>query len=204
MIITAAYSGDANNAPASGSLNEAFVSPISIPPPAAGTTTLTVASGSGVQGSVTVSGAAGYVGPLGLACTGLPADASCSFVPQMPAIGSGPTTFTFYVSTSSSAQHLGQVREPGGSAGFKIVWCGLPLLGALLAGSLGRRRATLFCLIACFGALLGLGGCGGNSSKPGTPGTPSAQNTPAGTYTFQVNAYSSGATASQTYTLIVQ
>ncbi len=198
--ITANYSGDANNAPASGNLTEAAEAPISIPTPPPGTTTLTVTSGSAVQGSITVSGSTGYTGPLGLSCTGLPANASCSFTPQIPSIGSGPTTFTFYVATNSSAPILGQVGEPSGSTGLQIVWCGVPLIGALLIGSLRRYRAVLLCLMVSVIVLIGINGCGGNSSQPPMSST----NTPLGSYTFQVNASSSGVSASQTFTLIVQ
>lgn len=202
--ITASYSGDANDAPASGNLMEAIEAPISIPAPAPGTTTLIVTSGSAAQGSITVSGATGYTGPLGLSCTGLPADASCSFIPQMPTIGSGPTTFMFYVATSSSALPLGQIREPSGSIGPQIAWCGVPLISTLLIGALRRYRAVILCLMVSVIVLTGINGCGGNSSKPPTGGQTSSTNTPPGNYTFQVNAYSSGVSASQTFTLVVQ
>jgi hypothetical protein len=204
QTITAAYGGDANDGPASGNISQSVVSPISIPTPS-GSTTLTVASGSAVSSSITIDAIAGYSGLLSLTCSGLPANASCNFTPQIPTIAAPSGTYGIIVATSSPAPVLGKVKDSATHPGA-VEWCGVSLLGLLLMGRIRRSLVGRLCLVLAAGAFVSLTGCGG-SSKSTTTGSV----TPPGTYTFQVNAATGEVNAmpysspvSQTYTLIVQ
>jgi hypothetical protein len=205
QIITAAYGGDGNDAASSGTVNQAVESPISIPTPPSGPTTLTVASGSSVSSSITINAIAGYSGLLSLTCSGLPANASCGFTPQIPTIAAPSGTYGIIVATNSSESLLGKVQDSA-TPPAAVEWCGISLLGLLFMGRVRRSRMGRLCLVLAAGVFVSLAGCGGSSKS-----TTTAAVTPPGTYTFQVNAatgqvngmpYSSP--VSQTYTLIVQ
>ncbi|MGA9717884.1 MAG: FG-GAP-like repeat-containing protein [Acidobacteriaceae bacterium] len=206
-LITATYSGDAGDASSSGSISiSVVVSPISFPTPSSGSTTLTAASGSAAFGSVTIDAVAGYAGwALSLTCSGLPANASCSFTPQIPAVLTPSGDYGIIVTLHSPAPVMGKVSDSATPPGTGE-WCGVSLLGLLLVGRLRRSRLGRLCLILAAGVFVSLTGCGG-SSKSTTTGSV----TPPGTYTFQLKAAASQTTAgpfsppiSQTYTLIVQ
>ncbi len=205
-LITATYSGDAGNASASGSISISVVaSPISFPTPQPGSTILTAGSGSAAFGSVTVDAVAGYSGALSLSCSGLPANASCSFTPQIPYITGPSGTYGIIVTLRSPAPVMGKVEGFATPPGA-VEWCGFSLLGLLLMGRIRRSRVGQLCLILAAGVFVSLTGCGG-----GKKSTTAAKLTPPGTYTFQLNAATSQMNAgpyspavSQTYTLIVQ
>jgi Bacterial Ig-like domain (group 3)/FG-GAP-like repeat/FG-GAP repeat len=206
QTITAAYGGDGTDGPSSGSISQSVVvSPISFPTPPPGSTTLTVASGSDAGGSFTINAIPGYIGALFLTCSGLPANASCSFTPQNPGIAAPSGGYGIIVATSSSEPVLGKVEDSATHPGA-VEWCGVSLLGLLLMGRIRRSRGGRLCLVLAAGVFVSLTGCGG-SGKSTTTGSV----TPPGTYTFQLNAATSltdagpaGPAVSQTYTLIVQ
>jgi hypothetical protein len=206
QTITAAYGGDANDAPSSGNISQSVVaSPISFPTPPPGSTTLTVASGSDASGSITIDAVAGYSGALVLTCSGLPANASCSFTPQVLGIAAPSGGYGIIVATSSSEPVLGK-EDDSVTRPRAVEWCGVSLLGLLLMGRILRSRVGRLSLVLAAGVFVSLTGCGG-SGKSTTTGSV----TPPGTYTFQLNAATSPMRAgpysspvSQTYTLIVQ
>ena len=209
QTITAAYGGDAHDIAVSGNISQSVVvSPISFPTPAPGSTTLTGASGSAASGSFTIDAIAGYSGAVFLSCGGLPANASCNFTPQIPAITAPSGGYGIIVSLYSPAEVLGKVNDSAAPPGA-VEWCGVSLLGLLLMGRIRRSRVGRLCLILAVGVFVSLTGCGGSSKSTTT--TSSASPTPPGTYTFQLNAATSptnagpaGPAISQTYTLIVQ
>jgi hypothetical protein len=206
QTITAAYSGDANNSAESANISQSVVaSPISFPTPASGSNTLTAASGS-ASGSITIDAVAGYSGLLSLTCSGLPANASCSFTPQIPTIAAPSGTYGITVATGSPAPVSGKVNDSATPPGA-VEWCGVSLLGLLLMGRIRRSRLGRLCLVLAAGIFISLTGCGGGSGKSMTTGAV----TPPGTYTFQLNAATGqmnggpySPPVSQTYTLIVQ
>jgi hypothetical protein len=209
QTITATYGGDATDAPSSGNISQSVVvSPISFPTPPPSSTTLTGTSGSAASGSVTINAIAGYSGAIFLSCSGLPANASCSFTPQIPAITAPSGTYGIIVATGSPAPVLGKVEDSATPPGA-IEWCDVSLLGLLLMGRIRRSRVGRLCLVLAAGVLVSLTGCGGSGKS--TTATSSVSLTPPGTYTFQLNAATSPTDAgspspavSQTYTLIVQ
>jgi hypothetical protein len=148
---------------------------------------------------------------LSLTCSGLPANASCSFTPQIPTITAPSGGYGIIVATSSPAPLLGKMTDSAPSAGA-VEWCGVSLLGLLVMGRIRRSRLGRLCLILAAGVFVSLTGCGGgSSSKSTTTGTVTPTVTPPGTYTFQLNAATGQMNAepysppvSQTYTLIVQ
>lgn len=80
QTITAAYSGDSNNGSSTGSMTQEVDTPVTLGNggPVA---SLTVASGQSVTTQVSVTGAAGFGGTVSFSCTGLPANAACTFSP---------------------------------------------------------------------------------------------------------------------------
>ena len=208
QIITAAYGGDGSDAGSNGTVNQAVESPISFPTPPPGSTTLTGASGSDASGSVTIDAIAGYSGALFLTCSGLPANASCSFTPQIPTIAASSATYGIDVALYSPAPVMGKVNDSATHPGA-VEWCGFSLLGLLLIGRIRRSRLGRLCLVLAAGVFVSLTGCGGGSKSTTSPTTGGV--TPPGTYTFQLNASTSQTNAgpssspvSLTYTLIVQ
>jgi hypothetical protein len=142
---------------------------------------------------------------LFLSCSGLPANASCSFTPQIPGIAAPSGGYGIIVATNSSEPVLGKVEDSGTHPGT-VAWCGVSLLGLFLMGRIRRGRVGRLCLVFAAGVFVSLTGCGGSSKSTATGSV-----TPPGTYTFQLNATTSpteagppSPTVSLTYTLIVQ
>ena len=194
--ITAAYSGDANNLAASGTLTQTVDAPIAIGGGSGGSTSLTVAAGQSATTQVSVTGAAGFGGTVNFSCTGLPQYATCSFAPASVPV-SGTTTATTTLTVSTAATTMASAREgESSSRTLTVVACGLPLLGLLTLLPVARGRRMLLCLgFALFVSTTSMTGCGGGSSEPTTT---------AGTYSFNVVATSGSATSTAAYKLTVQ
>jgi hypothetical protein len=178
--ITAKYNGDSNYtaSPASAAVVvnvQAFSFTASAQtvnvssPGGSANVMLTIAGGTGYNGTVTFSNAS---------CSGLPSETTCSFNPAS-VTGNGSTTLTIKTTAATSAA-LDQRHGFGwwmGSSG--AAFAGIFLLGAAPK----RRRTSLLCLLVLFvAALPGCGGGGSTSSGGGNPGTP------VGTYTVTVTA----------------
>ncbi|MFL6429593.1 MAG: FG-GAP-like repeat-containing protein [Acidobacteriaceae bacterium] len=197
QTITAGYSGDANDAASSGTVNQAVEAPVTIAAASGGSTTLTVASGHSVTTQVSVAGAGGFSGTVNLSCTGLPANASCSFSPASMTV-SGTTAANTTLTVSTAATATASVVGDGSLRAMTALACGLPLLGLLALLPVGRGRRLLLCAgFALLVAAGGLTGCGGG-------GQSSATKTAPGNYTFKVVATSSSTTSTASYTLTVQ
>ncbi len=81
QTITVSYAGDANTQASSTSLSQVVNAAFNTAPGGSGSTTLTVKAGQTVSAPINVTGAAGFSGPVTFACSGLPANSSCSFSP---------------------------------------------------------------------------------------------------------------------------
>ena len=81
QTITVTYSGDANTQASSTTLSQVVNAAFTLAPGGSGTTTLTVNAGQTVTAPINVTGAAGFSGQVTFACSGLPANTSCSFSP---------------------------------------------------------------------------------------------------------------------------
>jgi hypothetical protein len=193
QMISAAYSGDANTQASSAQLSQVVNAAFTLAPGGAGSTTLTVNAGQTVTAPINVTGAAGFSGQITFACSGLPANASCSFSPATINLSGTPAVSTLLTLNTAATTTTSQLRL--GLGAYGLAFAGLVLLWP------ARHRGTriwgmLFCAIGF--ATLGLSGCSGGSGL-----TPPAQ-TAAGTHSFTVVAVSGGVKTQSAYTLVVQ
>jgi hypothetical protein len=206
--MTAAYSGDTNfsgsTAPAQ-TLNVAAAPDFTI---SASPTTVTI-SAPGQSGTATVTitplnGFSQTISFSGASCSGLPAEASCSFKPSQVTPSGGPAGTTLTVATTApSSARMTPRRRPLGRG--PAVFLALLLPGLLLLGGRksGKRRFVLglgmIVLLLAF-SLLAFSGCGGG----GGGGGGGEGGTPAGNYTVTVTATASSLSHSTTFKLVVQ
>lgn len=198
QTVTASYSGDTNTQASSATVSQVIDAAFALSPGSDGSTTLTVQSGKSVSAPINVTGATGFSAQITFACTGLPANAGCTFSPAM-ITGSGtsivPTLLT--VSTSASVT-TSQLRRDGGP-GLTTFAYGAVFASLALCWPLRRRGARPFAILACVLALaaMGLAGCSGGSGAGGPKTAP-------GTYNFTVTATSGSVQAQSSYVLTVQ
>lgn len=196
--ITASYAGDGNNGSSSAAVNQAVVPAFDVQPGSGGGS-LTVQSGASVTTPVSVNGMAGFTGTVMFACTGLPANASCSFNPASVNVANGASAATMLTVHTSGGNTAASALLPVTWGGGASLACGLMLI---LPG-VRRRGQRLFVILSCcaFGiAALGAMGCGGSSAKAMANST----STPAGSYSFNVTATAGTAQTTTAYTLTVQ
>ncbi len=134
----------------------------------------TLYTGEAASFTVAVVPGAGFVLPVSLACSGLPANTTCSFSPASVASGSGTSKLTV------------QTSAPRETTAAAMRWKGLggtALAGTFLLCVAGSRRkwpVTMLILMVGLGTALAIGGCGGSHSLTG--------GTPVGTDTVTVTA----------------
>lgn len=203
--LTATYAGDSTLDASSAATATVDVIDFSLVP--MGTPAITIKAGatSGNTAQITVTpGSAGFPAGIAFACTGAPANATCTVTPGLVTPGSNAVPVTVTVTTAAPTS---TTTAKAGFAG----WFGLPLLG-LLAHRRGRHSGLrlLAALIVSGAALAGVTGCGSGVSGPAgsttttvpTGGTP----TGASVLTVQAIATRNGATLahSASFTLQVQ
>jgi hypothetical protein len=201
--ISASYGGDTSFNPSTSSPPLSFT----IQPGffAAVSSSQVVITAPGASGStaVNVSSSTGFTGTITLACSGIPAGASCQFSPSsIKATATLTTTSsTITVTTTAAAAKLSASPQPI----YFAHW--MPELGlffsmVLLGAPKGRpERGMFLCLLLC--VLVSVPGCGGGSSNS-TPPPPPAISTPAGSYNLVVTATSGSAASSTGFALVVQ
>jgi hypothetical protein len=154
-------------------------------------TSSAVTSSQGEAGSTTISvtSYSGFTGGVDFACSGLPAHATCQFVPavlSLTATGTVPINVPVLTTTLNVLVDQAPVVTPTG-----IFWWSGLLLGLCLFGLASNRRARRRLLLQCVGAaiciasLSGVSACGGSSSF----------STPSGTSKITVSATASPAGA---------
>jgi hypothetical protein len=132
----------------------------------------------GASGGLTVTAKAqsgSFNTPISLACTGIPANLSCTFSPATITPGSGVGTSTLTISAAPvTGMNLPERNKP------LPIYAGLLLPfgigGLVLAGGIpGRRKAQMLAMIAVVGIGMAGSSCGGgktagtqNASVPGT------------------------------------
>jgi large repetitive protein len=159
-------------------------------------TSLTITQGQSGSTTLTLTPVGGFSGTISLSCTGLPANADCTFAPSQAVLtgNNQPVMATLTVNTAATNGQLSRLlpvlrHAPGSGAHEKL----LALLGAvLLAAPLGWRssrmfrRRHIFAISAFFVialAALGLAACGVTSSH-----STQTQATAPGTYPIDVVA----------------
>ncbi len=162
-----------------------------------GSPTVTVTSGQSGSVPLSVTGGASYTGSVTLTCTGLPPSASCSFNPATLNLAGGTPQSSMLTVSTATGNMAGMVK-PFLRPGMTTLSCGI-FAGSLLLLWPKRRRAYWMILALAGFTLLPLG-CGGNSSSS----TSNSNNTPAGTYNFQVIATAGTTQTKTSCTLIVQ
>jgi hypothetical protein len=170
-----------------------------IAPQPGGSATATAAAGQPATYALSLTPATGYSGTISLSCSGLPANASCSFTPATLALAGGKAanvTVTIATEAPQAAELLGKF--------------GVGLGGILLLLPLPwwkSRRAAAYLVFSVFLLLTaGLSGCGGGGSgttTPTQPGSPAPATVTPGTYTIQVIASDGTTTQKTPLTLVV-
>jgi len=184
--LTAAYSGDASYATASGTTN------VTVAPLVMSVTALSpISAGSSGTGSVSLRAGSTYSGTIGLTCSLIasPAGAqslpTCSLNPvsvNLAAGGSGTAVLTVSTSAASSASARLNFWPIGGGGSLvaALIMIGIP----------SRRRrwasAMMMLLVVAAAGFIGCGGGGGGVSPNSTQTSSPA--TTAGSYTFGLTA----------------
>jgi len=194
--ITAVYSGDSNFNPNSSAVASIAVTALA---PAFSLTanpgTLNVTLGQQGVATVTLAANATFAGSIGLTCSGLPANASCTVNPTQVTLSSGATAVASVLigTTTSAANHPPAVSPFSKFAGGMSL---AGLFGCLALRRFKRRIFSGLAMLMFVSAVLGLSGCGNN----GNGVNPAAK----GTYTVTITATPTGSSAtSQTATLSV-
>lgn len=155
-----------------------------------------VAAGGGTSATISVTPAGGFSAAVSLACSGAPANATCSVNPATVTPNGSAVTATLTIATDVATMSAKRGSLPGEEEAPTVLLSGGALLGWALLRR--RRRQSWYVQLGIALVLLAAGavtGCGG-------PGT--ANKTPAGTYSLTVTGSSGGTTETATYSLTVQ
>ena len=168
-VITAVYSGDQNHNPSTAAPAKVTIQAQTTAPNftiSATPQSLTIKDGQSGTVSLSLVANAAFSGQIALACSGLPAGASCAFNPPNLTLSAGQSnTISAVISTTGSSQ----ARRAGVSPWFIGTLGGFAATQCLLLIWTRRRRNLRLILVTsvalvCLGPILALTGCGGNSS----------------------------------------
>jgi photosystem II stability/assembly factor-like uncharacterized protein len=198
--ITASYSGDATYSASTS----APVTVTVLPPPdyavSTPTGTATVTAGQPATYTITITPSGGFNTAVNFACSGLPAQTSCTFNPTsvIPNGAAASTTLTITTTARGAA-------SPATNLGAGLITGGSFFALALVFGLTDKkRRLHVLCMglvvAGLLGAMVACGGGGGNPSPTPTP----ISGTPAGTFNVTVSATSGSIAHSSVITLVVR
>ena len=199
VALTAQYSGDANFAQSTSSaMVELAIAPAQ--------TAITVGRASAISDALSLTVVPGFVTTLTFSCTGLPAEATCSFSPASYTFAGATNVanVTMTVQTGVSARSI--PPAPFGPKTGPVTLAGAFGLSGLFALSLGARRRRLWMRLTLLTVALGIA-CGMVTACGSSPAASSAAlpQSPAGTSTVQVTASGpSGFSQTASVTLTVQ
>ncbi|HZS28168.1 MAG TPA: Ig-like domain repeat protein [Candidatus Angelobacter sp.] len=158
----------------------------------------TIAAGQSAAYNISITPQGGFNGTISFACSGLPAQSSCSFNPPTltPSGSAASTTLTIATTarTTASARTV--------NATTMAALTGIGFLGIVFLGVPTRRRRSLRLagmMLLGFGMVIGIASCGGSPHSPTV-----AFGTPPGTSSITVTATSGTITHSSVITLTVQ
>lgn len=121
---------------------------------------------------VTVTSTGGFFGPVALSCSGLPADAGCTFAQTTVNLTAGGTATTTMTTTTTLNDAMARLEAPStgaylaqGITAASVLPFELSGIGVLLGGfrrrkPLTNRQLKLTLMVACSFIILGLAGCG--------------------------------------------
>ena len=191
-VVQAQYSGDVNYPGAASGAVVVNVPDFAINP---NTNPVTVTQGQAQTASIIIGGLGGFTGNVSnFACSGLPAETTCSFSPATVTGGNGSTTLT--ITTTA----IGQMRRRAANENRRRGWMAaavLPLLGICLIGiPAWRRRGVLAALVTIAFFVMMLPSCGG-----GGGGTTPPPNNPVPSITSIAPTQQAAGSQSQTLTI---
>ena len=202
--ITAIYSGDSGFATSSSAtLVVSILAPQYVF--ANQPTALTVNSPGSVSATFTLAPISGYVGGVNMACSGLPVNTQCTFIPATVAFvgtNTAPQNVTLTITTATP--------PPSTVAGWLLPFGALMLLGWRNRKAIAARGSFLVIALALGSslAILSVSGCGNGSTSNKTPAGTSTVTvtfigTPTGTTTVPPNG-DGNITKAFSFTLTVQ
>jgi hypothetical protein len=157
----------------------------------------------------TITPTFGFNQTISFSCSGLPANATCTFTPSSVTPNGAPVTSTLIVRTNVAAStntSAPKLRNTLGNTLGGTLLAGL--LGSLFLPLLRRRKLPVSLLSALLlsASFLTLSGCGGKSSPPSTTTTTTATTTPAGTSNVTISAgvAGGGATHTTSVSIVIQ
>jgi uncharacterized protein (TIGR03118 family) len=165
----------------------------------ASTPVLTVKAGQTATATLAFAPINNFSGAVSLACSGLPTDTTCSFMPSTVALSSSaPTTTMLTINTNTTTAKL----TPFGRSSTMAAELAFLPAGLLLLGVIRRRRnmAGIRMLVLAVMAIAGVSiitGCGGSTMAP-------LPVTPTGTTAVTVTATSGALTQTTTINVTVQ
>lgn len=147
-------------------------------------TSLTITAGQIGTATFTVTPQNGFNSPVSFACSGLPAEASCSFNPASVTPSGSAVSSTLTVSTTAPSAALQMPPLPIPlRPSYEFLYAALAMtLGIAAYRRKARRGLSLSGLLMLLIVASGLISCGGGSPVTGNPGTP------VGTTTASVSA----------------
>jgi hypothetical protein len=194
LVITDAASGSPQTVTVSGTGTSTTTPNFSL---AASSTTLSVPQGMSGTFKVTVTPTGGFNQAVALACTGLPANSTCTIAPTSVTTTDGVTPVSAMVTLATASPSI--VAPPYSTPDTRmLLWRTIPLfLAFLLLLFLARRQrfATRLSMAATMVGFLALAGCGGGHTPTG--------GTPKGTSTVTVTGTSGTLTSSAAVSLTV-
>ena len=188
---------NAVGSPQNIALTGSGVAALSVTPRAGGSISATVASGAAATYALVLTAGPGVSGTSSLACSGAPANATCTIAPSSLALSAGGSgNFSVTVTTSQQV-----AMSQDGSLRLQLAGTGL-LFGAFMLPVFAKRLRLpgVLMVLSALLAILSITGCGGGSSAK----SPATQSVASGTYQLLVTATSGSANATQKLTLIVE
>jgi hypothetical protein len=170
-----------------------------IAPQSGASTSTTVTAGQPASYNLSITAATGYSGTVNLSCSGLPANASCSFAPPSLTLAGAKTT-NFAVTVATEVSQTGSLVHGLTAAGAAFL--------VLLPWTFRRRHRSGALVLLLLAGGISLSGCGGGVSSstsvsPTQPGSTQQAMVAPGTYTIQLVASDGTTSQKQPLTLVV-
>jgi hypothetical protein len=170
--ITAAFQANANSTGSSATLTQVMAAPTGSFTISASPSTQYIKGAGATVYQVTLTSVGGFAGQISLACSGLPADATCSFANNPTLTAGGNATVAMTVNTTAADAQLRRPAlrnfnpvdlAPVTAAAvfpFELTGIGVFFAGLRRRKKLGTQKMRLLAVILFSLGILGLTGCG--------------------------------------------